>query len=66
MKSGGNYGFSNWLTFYPKLGGGEGLVVFTNTIWKPQMFASIFAAAAKAMVWPDFPGLQGSGPPVGG
>ena len=24
MKSGGNLGFSNWLAFYPQLGGGEG------------------------------------------
>ena len=36
MKSGGNYGFSNWLAFYPELGGGEGLVAFTNTVWKPR------------------------------
>jgi CubicO group peptidase (beta-lactamase class C family) len=66
MKSGGNYGFSNWLAFYPELGGGEGLVAFTNTVWKPKVFASIFGAAAKAMNWPDFPGLEDSGPPVGG
>jgi CubicO group peptidase (beta-lactamase class C family) len=66
MKSGGNYGFSNWLAFYPGLGGGEGLVAFTNTVSKPNVFASIFGAAAKAMNWPNFPGLQDSGPPVGG
>jgi CubicO group peptidase (beta-lactamase class C family) len=66
MKSGGNYGFSNWLAFYPELDGGEGLVAFTNTVWKPKVFASIFGAAAKAMSWPDFPGLEDSGPPVGG
>jgi CubicO group peptidase (beta-lactamase class C family) len=66
MKSGGNYGFSNWLAFYPQLGGGEGLVVFTNTVWKPKVFASIFGAAAEAMNWPDFPGLEDSGPPVSG
>jgi CubicO group peptidase (beta-lactamase class C family) len=66
MKSGGNLGFSNWLAFYPQLGGGEGLMVFTNTVWKPKVFASIFGAAAKAMSWPNFPGLEDSGPPVGG
>jgi CubicO group peptidase (beta-lactamase class C family) len=66
MKSGGNVGFSDWLAFYPRLGGGEGLVVFTNTVWKPKAFASIFGAVAKAMSWPNFPGLQDSGPPVGG
>ena len=66
MKSGGNLGFSNWLAFYPQLGGGEGLVVFTNYVWQPKVFASIFGAAAKAMSWPNFPGLQDSGPPVGG
>jgi CubicO group peptidase (beta-lactamase class C family) len=65
MKSGGNLGFSNWLAFYPRLGGGEGLVVFTNYVWQPKVFASIFGAAAEAMSWPDFPGLQDSGPPVG-
>jgi CubicO group peptidase (beta-lactamase class C family) len=65
MKSGGNYGFSTWLAFYPGLGGGEGLVAFTNTAWKPKVFASIFGAAGKAMNWPNFPGLQDSGPPVG-
>jgi CubicO group peptidase (beta-lactamase class C family) len=66
MKSGGNLGFSNWLAFYPQLGGGEGLMVFTNTVWKPKVFASIFGAAAKAMSWPNFPGLEDSGPPVAG
>jgi CubicO group peptidase (beta-lactamase class C family) len=66
MKSGGNLGFSSWLAFYPQLGGGEGLTVFTNTVWKPKVFASIFGAAAEAMSWPDFPGLQDSGPPVAG
>ena len=66
MKSGGNYGFSNWLAFYPELGGGEGRVAFTNTVWKPKVSASIFGAAAQAMNWPDFPGLEDSGPPVGG
>jgi CubicO group peptidase (beta-lactamase class C family) len=66
MKSGGNLGFSNWLAFYPQLGAGEGLVVFTNYVWQPKVFASIFGAAAKAMSWPNFPGLQDSGPPVGG
>jgi CubicO group peptidase (beta-lactamase class C family) len=66
MKSGGNFGFSNWLVFYPELGGGEGLVAFTNYVWQPKAFASIFGAAAKAMNWPDFPGLADSGPPVGG
>jgi CubicO group peptidase (beta-lactamase class C family) len=66
IKSGGNYGFSNWLAFYPELGGGEGLVAFTNTVWKPKVFASIFGAAAEAMNWPDFPGLEDSGPPLGG
>jgi hypothetical protein len=65
MKSGGNLGFSNWLAFYPQLGGGEGLVVFTNYVWQPKVFASIFGAAAEAMSWPDFPGLEDSGPPVG-
>jgi CubicO group peptidase (beta-lactamase class C family) len=64
MKSGGNVGFSDWLAFYPRPGGGEGLVVFTNTVWKPKTFASIFGAAAKAMSWPSFPGLEDSGPPV--
>jgi CubicO group peptidase (beta-lactamase class C family) len=66
MKSGGNFGFSNWLAFYPGLAGGEGLVVFTNYVWQPKVFASIFGAAAKAMNWPDFPGLEDSGPPVSG
>jgi CubicO group peptidase (beta-lactamase class C family) len=66
MKSGGNFGFSNWLAFYPELGGGQGLVAFTNTVWRPKVFASIFGAAAKAMNWPSFPGLEDSGPPVGG
>ena len=72
MKSGGNLGFTNWLAFYPALGGGEGLVVFTNydgnaePDWKPKVFAPIFRAARKAMNWPDFPGLEDSGPPVGG
>jgi CubicO group peptidase (beta-lactamase class C family) len=66
MKSGGNLGFSSWLAFYPQLGGGEGLMVLTNTVWKPKVFASIFGAAAKAMSWPNFPGLQDSGPPVAG
>jgi CubicO group peptidase (beta-lactamase class C family) len=66
MKSGGNVGFSNWLAFYPELGGGEGLVAFTNYPWQPKVFASIFGATAKAMNWPSFPGLKDSGPPVGG
>ena len=66
MKSGGNVGFSNWLAFYPGLGGGQGLVVFTNYGWQPQVFASIFGVAAKAMNWPDFPGLEDNGPPVSG
>jgi CubicO group peptidase (beta-lactamase class C family) len=30
MKSGVNVGFTNWLAFYPNLGGGEGLIAFTN------------------------------------
>jgi CubicO group peptidase (beta-lactamase class C family) len=70
MKSGGNFGFSTWLAFYPEVGGGEGLVVFTNydgdaaPNWKPKVFTPIFQAAAKAMSWPNFPGLQDSGPPV--
>jgi CubicO group peptidase (beta-lactamase class C family) len=64
MKSGGNFGFSNWLVFYPELGGGQGLVAFTNYVWQPKVFASIFRAAAEAMGWPDFPGLHDSGPPV--
>jgi CubicO group peptidase (beta-lactamase class C family) len=70
MKSGGNLGFSAWLAFYPEVGGGEGLVVFTNydgnaePDWKPKVFTPIFKAAAKAMSWPNFPGLQDSGPPV--
>ena len=44
MKSGGNLGFTNWLAFYPELGGGEGLVVFTNYDvdaepgWQPNVF----------------------------
>ncbi len=66
MKNGANFGFTNWLAFYPELGGGEGLVVFTNYVAEPKVFASIFAAAAKAMNWPSFPGLQDSGPPVSG
>jgi CubicO group peptidase (beta-lactamase class C family) len=66
MKSGGNVGFSNWLAFYPELGGGEGLVAFTNYPWQPKVFASIFGATAEAMNWPSFPGLKDSGPPVGG
>jgi CubicO group peptidase (beta-lactamase class C family) len=66
MKSGGNVGFSNWLAFYPELGGGEGLVAFTNYPWQPKVFTSIFGATAKAMNWPSFPGLKDSGPPVGG
>ena len=66
MKNGGNFGFTNWLAFYPELGGGEGLVAFTNYVAEPKAFASIFAAAAKAMSWPNFPGLEDSGPPVGG
>jgi CubicO group peptidase (beta-lactamase class C family) len=72
MKSGVNVGFTNWLAFYPNLGGGEGLVVFTNydvdaePNWQPKVFTPIFAAAAKAMNWPSFPGLQDSGPLVAG
>ncbi len=66
MKNGANFGFTNWLAFYPELGGGEGLVVFTNYPGQPKVFASIFAAAAKAMNWPSFPGLEDSGPPVSG
>ena len=72
MKSGVNVGFTNWLAFYPELGGGEGLVVFTNYDvgaepgWRPKVFTPIFKAAAGAMSWPDFPGLQDSGPPVSG
>jgi CubicO group peptidase (beta-lactamase class C family) len=72
MKSGVNVGFTNWLAFYPDLGGGEGLVVFTNYDvgaepgWQQKVFTPIFQAAAKAMNWPSFPGLQDSGPPVGG
>jgi CubicO group peptidase (beta-lactamase class C family) len=72
MKSGVNVGFTNWLAFYPNLGGGEGLAVFTNYDvgaepgWKAKVFPPIFQAAAKAMNWPDFPGLEDSGPPVGG
>ncbi|HEY1779852.1 MAG TPA: serine hydrolase domain-containing protein [Roseiarcus sp.] len=72
MKSGGNLGFSTWLAFYPELGGGEGLVVFTNydgdaeLDWKPKVFAPIFQAARKTMNWPNFPGLEDCGPPVGG
>jgi CubicO group peptidase (beta-lactamase class C family) len=70
MKSGVNLGFTNWLAFYPELGGGEGLVVFTNYDvgaepgWQPKVFTPIFQAAATAMNWPNFPGLQDSGPPV--
>ena len=64
MKSGANRGFTNWLAFYPQLG--EGLVVFTNYVPQPSVFTSIFQAAATAMNWPDFPGLEDSGPPVGG
>jgi CubicO group peptidase (beta-lactamase class C family) len=65
MKSGGNLGFSNWLAYYPALG--EGLVVFTNydedaqVNWKASLFPKVFSAAARAMAWPDFPGLQDSG-----
>jgi hypothetical protein len=66
MKSGANRGFTNWLAFYPQLGGGEGLVVFTNYVPQPTVFETIFQAAAEAMNWPDFPGLEDSGPPVGG
>jgi CubicO group peptidase (beta-lactamase class C family) len=72
MKSGVNVGFTNWLAFYPSLGGGEGLVAFANYDvgaepgWKEKVFPSICQAAAKAMNWPDFPGLADSGPPVGG
>jgi CubicO group peptidase (beta-lactamase class C family) len=66
MKSGGNFGFTNWLAFYPELGGGEGLIVLSNYVPQPNVFAPIFEAAAKAMNWPNFPGLEDSGPPVGG
>jgi len=47
-------------------------VVFTNYDvgaepgWRPKVFTPIFKAAAGAMSWPDFPGLQDSGPPVSG
>ena len=72
MKSGVNLGFTNWLAFYPELGGGEGLVVFTNYDvnaepgWQPNVFTAIFKAAAKVMSWPSFLRLEDSGPPVGG
>jgi CubicO group peptidase (beta-lactamase class C family) len=72
MKSGGNLGFTNWLAYYPTLGGGEGLVVFTNYDgnaepgWQPKVFTAIFKAAAKVMNWPSFLRLEDSGPPVGG
>jgi CubicO group peptidase (beta-lactamase class C family) len=72
MKSGVNVGFTNWLAFYPKLGGGEGLVAFANYDvgaepgWRAKVFPPIFQAAAKAMNWPDFPGLEDSQPPVNG
>ena len=72
MKSGVNLGFTNWLAFYPELGGGEGLVVFANDDanaepgWQPKVFTAIFKAAAKVMNWPSFLRLEDSGPPVGG
>ena len=52
----------------PNWGRGEGLVVtFTNYVAEPKVFASdLRVAAAKAMNWPSFPGLQDSGPPVSG
>ncbi len=72
MKNGINVGFTSWLAFYRERGGEEGLVVFTNYDahtepgWQPKVFTAIFEAAAKAMSWPDSPGLEDSGPPVRG
>ena len=65
MKSAYNLGFTNWLAFYPELGGGEGLVVFTNYDVNAEPAGSQTcllrsSRRAKVMSWPSFLLLQDS------